>query len=149
MNNEEFVRKCENTGRKCEHEVHKSLGLFSKKYREWIYDYKGYMFKEDGLLDYHEWHPTFYSIVLIGLAYTFPAPLNLVFLGLWIQILRRVNQDSKAENELMKQVNKNPWYFLGHGAVLIFFFEYQGMSLGLAEMETEVIFEALKLIVGG
>lgn len=149
MKGKELEEKCRSCTHFCEFEVHKGLGLFSKKYRDWIHDYKGYMMKEDGGLNYHEWHPAFYSVALIGLAYTFTPPLNLIFLGLWIQILRRINQDYKAENELMKQVNKNPWYFIGHGAALILVLESQGLSLGLMDMEAAVLFEALKLLIGG
>jgi hypothetical protein len=136
VNHKDIEGKCVDACRKCEAEVHKGLGLFSKKYRDWIYEYKGYMSKEDGLLDYHEWHPAIYSILLVSLAYIVDPPINIIFMALWLQILKRLNQDSKAENnKLLKQAKSDPWYFLGHGAVLIIVFETAGLGLGFGESE--------------
>ena len=107
-----------------ENQLHKSLGLCSKNYRNWIHGYKGFLSKEDGYLDYNEWHVTAWSSLLAVGTFT----LHELFAGLYVLITIRVIRDEYSEHSSLAEIDMELPYWFGFFIVVSLVLQGMGYS---------------------
>lgn len=130
-----------------EKQVHCLLGFFSGKYRDWIYNYKGFLSKEDGYLDYNEWHVTFLAAVL-GIA-TFHAPTQQpIGLIAFILMTAKAVRNDYGPGTSIAEISKELPYWIGVYVTIVAADIYiHGHSLSTEIPWTTIVFKAIGLPV--
>jgi len=77
--------------------------------RTWIHDYKGFLSKEDGYLDYTEWHVLAWSSILSVATFV----LSELFAGLYLLMTLRVVRDEYGEHSSLSEIDGELPYWFG------------------------------------
>ena len=77
--------------------------------RTWIHEYKGFLSKEDGYLDYTEWHVLAWSSILSVAT----SVLSELFAGLYLLMTLRVVRDEYSEHSSLSEIDGELPYWFG------------------------------------
>jgi hypothetical protein len=77
--------------------------------RTWIHEYKGFLSKEDGYLDYTEWHVLAWSSILSVATFV----LSELFAGLYLLMTLRVVRDEYSEHSSLSEIDGELPYWFG------------------------------------
>lgn len=92
--------------------------------RAWIHDYKGFMSKDDGYLDYTEWHVAVWSLMLSVATFT----LHELFAGIYLLLTVRVIRDEYSEHSSLSEIDGELPYWFGVFITSALVLQYLGLT---------------------